>query len=60
MGSQPGAASIPVVYTGSVPDQFKVGRQLVVSGRLKNGTFVANSGSMLTKCPSKYAPKKTS
>jgi cytochrome c-type biogenesis protein CcmE len=58
MGSKPGAPSIPVVYTGSVPDQFKPGRQLVVSGRLRNGTFVANAGSMLTKCPSKYAPKK--
>jgi cytochrome c-type biogenesis protein CcmE len=58
MGSKPGAPTIPVVYTGSVPDQFKPGRQLVVSGRLRNGTFVANPGSMLTKCPSKYAPKK--
>lgn len=58
MGSRPGAPSIPVVYTGSVPDQFKVGRQLVVSGRLRNGVFVANEGSMLTKCPSKYAPEK--
>ena len=54
-----GTASVAVRYTGSVPDQFKVGRQLVVSGRLRNGTFVANEGSMLTKCPSKYAPKKT-
>ena len=59
MGSRPGAPSVAVVYTGSVPDQFKVGRQLVVSGRLASGTFVANEGSMLTKCPSKYAPKKT-
>ena len=58
MGSTPGAPSIPVVYTGSVPDQFKLGRQLVVSGQLRNGTFVAKEGSMLTKCPSKYAPKK--
>ena len=59
MGSKPGAPSIPVVYTGSVPDQFKAGRQLVVSGRLANGVFVANEGSMLTKCPSKYAPKRS-
>jgi len=60
LGSKPGAASVVVVYRGSVPDQFKIGRQLVVSGRLQNGVFVANEGSMLTKCPSKYAPKKSS
>jgi cytochrome c-type biogenesis protein CcmE len=51
---------VPVVYTGSVPDQFKIGRELVVSGRLRNGVFVAKEGSMITKCPSKYAPKTSS
>ncbi len=52
-------ASIPVLYAGSVPDLFKVGRQIVVDGRLRGGTFVAEPGSMITKCPSKYAPKQT-
>ena len=51
-------ASVAVLYTGSVPDQFKVGRQIVVDGELSNGTFVAQPGSMITKCPSKYAPKQ--
>ena len=60
VGSKPGPPSVVVVYRGSVPDQFKLGRQLVVSGRLQNGVFVAKEGSMLTKCPSKYAPKKSS
>lgn len=49
--------SVPVVYTGSVPDQFKVGRHIVVDGRLRRGVFVAERGSMITKCPSKYAPE---
>lgn len=55
-----GAAStaVPIVYTGSVPDLFKVGRHVVVDGRLRSGTFVAEPGSMITKCPSKYAPKR--
>ncbi len=48
---------VAVRYTGSVPDLFKVGRHIVVDGRLRNGTFVAEPGSMITKCPSKYAPK---
>jgi cytochrome c-type biogenesis protein CcmE len=31
----------------------------VVKGSLRNGVFVAERGSMITKCPSKYAPKKS-
>ena len=54
-----GGTSVPVVYHGSVPDQFKLGRQVVVSGRYANGTFVAKRDSLVTKCPSKYAPKKS-
>jgi cytochrome c-type biogenesis protein CcmE len=50
-------ARVPIRYTGSVPDLFKVGRHIVLSGRLRNGTFVAEPGSMITKCPSKYVPK---
>ena len=48
-----------VVYQGSVPDLFRVGREVVVTGTLSNGTFVANRDSLSTKCPSKYAPAKS-
>jgi cytochrome c-type biogenesis protein CcmE len=48
------AERVKVVYTGSVPDQFRVGRHIVVDGQLRNGVFVAEAGSMVTKCPSKY------
>ena len=54
------SASVPVRYTGSVPDLFKVGRHIVVNGELEKGTFVAQPGSMITKCPSKYTPKSDS
>jgi cytochrome c-type biogenesis protein CcmE len=54
--AQPTAA---VLYTGSVPDLFKVGRHVVIDGRLRNGVFLAVPGSMITKCPSKYAPKQS-
>ena len=52
------AARADVVYHGTVPDLFKVGREVVVTGSLQNGTFVAQNGSLSTKCPSKYAPAK--
>ena len=54
------AAAVPVrvVYHGSVPDLFKVGRHIVVDGRYRNGVFVAKRDTLVTKCPSKYSPKK--
>jgi cytochrome c-type biogenesis protein CcmE len=53
-----GGASVPVVYRGTVPDQFKSGRELRLQGRLRSGVFVADRDSMRTKCPSKYTAKK--
>ena len=53
-----GATSVPVVYTGSVPDLFKVGREVRVEGKLRDGVFVAKRDSLRTKCPSKYTTKK--
>ena len=52
-------ALVSVRYMGSVPDLFKVGRHIVVDGRLQQGIFAAEPGSMITKCPSKYAPKQS-
>ena len=54
-----GNASVAVTYPGSLPDQFKVGRDISVQGRLRGGVFRGVEGTMITKCPSKYAPKKS-
>jgi cytochrome c-type biogenesis protein CcmE len=51
------STAVPVVYRGSVPDQFKLGRHVVVDGRYRNGVFVAKPDSLVTKCPSKYTAK---
>ena len=51
-----GTATVPVVYTGSVPDLFRPGRDVSVRGTYRNGIFVAERDSLVTKCPSKYAP----
>lgn len=52
-----GTGTVTVLYSGSVPDLFKVGRHVSVRGELVNGVFVAEPDSLVTKCPSKYAPK---
>ncbi len=51
-----GSATIPVVYTGSVPDLFRVGREVMLRGEVRGAVFVAERDSMVTKCPSKYSP----
>ena len=53
-----GSSSVPVVYTGTVPDLFKVDQHVTVTGTLVNGVFVSQKDSMITKCPSRYVPKK--
>jgi cytochrome c-type biogenesis protein CcmE len=53
-----GTGTVTVVYKGSVPDLFKTGRDVVVDGQLRNGVFIAVPDTLVTKCPSKYAPKR--
>ena len=58
IGKNAGMA-VPVTYHGSVPDLFKVGRHIVVDGTYRHGVFVARQDTLVTKCPSKYSPKKS-
>jgi cytochrome c-type biogenesis protein CcmE len=53
-----GTETVTVIYKGSVPDLFRTGRDVVVDGTLRNGLFVAVPGTLVTKCPSKYQPKR--
>ena len=46
--------TVPVVYTGAVPDAYKVGRDIVIDGTLENGVLKAVPDTLVTKCPSKY------
>jgi cytochrome c-type biogenesis protein CcmE len=54
-----GRARVPVRYTGTVPDPFREGREVIVTGRLRGGVFVAERDSLVTKCPSKFSPKRS-
>ena len=55
-----GTASVPVSYAGVVPDPFREGREVIVSGELEKGTFVAERDSLVTKCPSKFTKDEQS
>jgi len=48
-------AKLPVVYTGQIPDPFADNREVIVSGTVEDGTFMAEKDSLITKCPSKFA-----
>lgn len=52
--------SVPVAYTGTIPDPFREGREVIVSGSLENGTFQGDKDSLVTKCPSKFTDKPPS
>ncbi len=54
-----GTATVPVVYTGTVPDLFRAGRHVYLKGRLRGGVFVGERNSLVTKCPSKYSPERS-
>ncbi len=50
-----GTESVPVRYSGVVPDIFSAGRQVVVEGALEaDGSLAATT--LLAKCPTKYTP----
>lgn len=56
----PGTGSevaVPVVYRGVRPDMFAVGRDVIMDGELREGTFQASN--LMTQCPSKYEPPTT-
>ncbi|MFV2038521.1 MAG: cytochrome c maturation protein CcmE [Paracoccaceae bacterium] len=51
-----GAATIPVVYTGILPDLFTEGQGMVGTGRLVDGVFQASE--ILAKHDETYMPKE--
>jgi cytochrome c-type biogenesis protein CcmE len=45
---------VPVAYTGTVPDPFREGREVIVTVQKQDGSYVGERDSLITKCPSKY------
>jgi cytochrome c-type biogenesis protein CcmE len=54
-----GGASVPVRYSGEVPDPFGPGREVIVTVRRQGESFVAQRDSLITKCPSKFQASGT-
>lgn len=48
-----GAKSLPVHYSGAIPDSFQEGLEVVVDGRM-NEKGVFEGRELIVKCPSKY------
>jgi cytochrome c-type biogenesis protein CcmE len=49
--------ALPVTYTGAVPDPFRGGREIVLTGAIEHGVFVGEPETLITKCPSKFTTK---
>jgi cytochrome c-type biogenesis protein CcmE len=52
--------SVPVTYTGVVPEAFREGREVIVTVRRQGAGFVGEPDSLITKCPSKFTTRKPS
>jgi cytochrome c-type biogenesis protein CcmE len=52
-------AVVEARYTGTVPDTFKAGAEVVLRGRLGPDGFRVDPDGVMAKCPSKYEPKPT-
>lgn len=55
-----GGPSLPVTYSGTVPDPFRGGREIVLTGEVDRGVFVGQPDTLVTKCPSKFTTSNDS
>ena len=46
--------TVQVVYRGSVPDAYRIDREVIVDGTMQNGVLQAEPDTLVAKCPSKY------
>ena len=55
-----GGPALPVTYSGTVPDPFRGGREIVLTGEVEHGTFIGERDTLVTKCPSKFTTSNDS
>jgi cytochrome c-type biogenesis protein CcmE len=49
-----GGTTVPLAYTGVVPDPFREGREVIVNVEKQGNRYIGENNSLITKCPSKY------
>jgi cytochrome c-type biogenesis protein CcmE len=49
-----GSVAIPLAYTGTVPDPFREGREVIVTVEKQGDRYVGERNTLITKCPSKF------
>src|SRR5712691_7926107 len=49
-----GGTTIPVLYSGTVPDPFREQREIIVTVQKQGARFIGERDTLITKCPSKY------
>jgi cytochrome c-type biogenesis protein CcmE len=49
-----GGSTVAVAYTGTVPDPFREGREVIVTVQKQGAAYIGERDSLITKCPSKY------
>jgi cytochrome c-type biogenesis protein CcmE len=49
-----GHTSVPIRYSGAVPDAFREGREVVVTVHKSGPGYIGEKDSLITKCPSKF------
>lgn len=56
-----GETAVALSYTGTVPNPFREGREVIVTVKKQGDSYVGEPNSLITKCPSKYTvtPSKT-
>jgi cytochrome c-type biogenesis protein CcmE len=54
-----GSTSVPVTYNGRLPDPFRADREVVLDVVKHGNVYVGQTGSLVTKCPSKFTADQT-
>jgi cytochrome c-type biogenesis protein CcmE len=54
-----GSRSVPVSYSGALPDPFRAGREVIITVRKQGEGWVGEHGSLITKCPSKFTAEES-
>lgn len=53
-GAASAGETLAATYRGAIPDPFRDGREIILTGEMRDGIFVGETDTLITKCPSKF------